>query len=124
MLVDKNFNLHLQEDDPRVVNYLTNNKLTKFFSNFFFFQAEDGIRALSVTGVQTCALPISSPLARRIARERGIDLRSLVGTGPEGRVVAEDVERAAATPAHATAGAAPLEAEVQKLSPLRRTIAR
>src|SRR2546430_8123009 len=30
---------------------------------FFFFQAEDGIRDLTVTGVQTCALPISS-LAR------------------------------------------------------------
>ena len=26
---------------------------------FFFFQAEDGIRDTSVTGVQTCALPIS-----------------------------------------------------------------
>src|SRR3989441_8697279 len=29
---------------------------------FFFFQAEDGIRDKLVTGVQTCALPISSPL--------------------------------------------------------------
>ena len=66
----------------------------------------------------------ASPLARRIAKERGIDLRSLTGTGPEGRVVAEDVERAATTPAYATAGAAPLEAEVQKLSSVRRTIAR
>src|SRR2546430_15015759 len=28
---------------------------------FFFFQAEDGIRDLTVTGVQTCALPISGP---------------------------------------------------------------
>src|SRR5437879_6817850 len=28
---------------------------------FFFFQAEDGIRDTSVTGVQTCALPISQP---------------------------------------------------------------
>jgi pyruvate dehydrogenase E2 component (dihydrolipoamide acetyltransferase) len=55
---------------------------------------------------------------------RGIELGSLVGTGPEGRVVAEDVERAAATPAHATAGAAPLEAEVVPLTSLRRTIAR
>ena len=27
--------------------------------DFFFFQAEDGIRDTSVTGVQTCALPIS-----------------------------------------------------------------
>src|SRR5205085_8575753 len=29
-----------------------------FFYFFFFFQAEDGIRDLTVTGVQTCALPI------------------------------------------------------------------
>src|SRR5256886_7397992 len=29
---------------------------------FFFFQAEDGIRDLTVTGVQTCALPISTTL--------------------------------------------------------------
>src|SRR5205085_7621264 len=31
-----------------------------FFCFFFFFQAEDGIRDLTVTGVQTCALPILS----------------------------------------------------------------
>ena len=30
-----------------------------FFFLFFFFQAEDGIRDIGVTGVQTCALPIS-----------------------------------------------------------------
>src|SRR5690606_40223585 len=29
--------------------------------DYFFFQAEDGIRDFHVTGVQTCALPISSP---------------------------------------------------------------
>jgi len=66
----------------------------------------------------------ASPLARRIARERGIDLASLSGTGPEGRIVAEDVERAATAPAHATVGAAPLEAEVVPLTSLRKTIAR
>src|SRR5256886_8111297 len=33
---------------------------------FFFFQAEDGIRDLTVTGVQTCALPIS-PDSRHMA---------------------------------------------------------
>jgi pyruvate dehydrogenase E2 component (dihydrolipoyllysine-residue acetyltransferase) len=66
----------------------------------------------------------ASPLARRIARERGIDLRALTGTGPEGRIVAEDVERATAAPAHAPAAAPPLEAEVVKLTSLRRTIAR
>src|SRR5256884_2625505 len=31
---------------------------------FFFFQAEDGIRDVAVTGVQTCALPISLPKER------------------------------------------------------------
>ena len=30
---------------------------------FFFFQAEDGIRDIGVTGVQTCALPISTRLS-------------------------------------------------------------
>src|SRR3712207_8632017 len=33
------------------------------FSFFFFFQAEDGIRYIGVTGVQTCALPISPAAA-------------------------------------------------------------
>src|SRR2546430_11083162 len=34
---------------------------------FFFFQAEDGIRDLTVTGVQTCALPIYPDRSRRAA---------------------------------------------------------
>src|SRR2546430_9363351 len=34
-------------------------------SVFFFFQAEDGIRDLTVTGVQTCALPISPAVNHR-----------------------------------------------------------
>src|SRR2546429_816971 len=36
---------------------------------FFFFQAEDGIRDVAVTGVQTCALPISSCVGRTITGE-------------------------------------------------------
>src|SRR3712207_7660158 len=43
---------------------------------FFFFQAEDGIRDIGVTGVQTCALPISPPRAHppptRTSRTRQI----------------------------------------------------
>jgi pyruvate dehydrogenase E2 component (dihydrolipoamide acetyltransferase) len=82
----------------------------------------------------------ASPLARRIARERGIDLAALTGTGPDGRIVAEDVERAtaaplepAAPPLEPAAAAPPLEpppaagaegVEVMELSPLRKTIAR
>src|SRR2546429_9009265 len=38
---------------------------------FFFFQAEDGIRDVAVTGVQTCALPISSIMSKKLAE--GID---------------------------------------------------
>jgi pyruvate dehydrogenase E2 component (dihydrolipoamide acetyltransferase) len=68
----------------------------------------------------------ASPLARRIARERGIDLATLTGTGPDGRVIAEDVEKAGAAPASAAAlVAAPAgEAEVVELTNVRRTIAR
>jgi pyruvate dehydrogenase E2 component (dihydrolipoamide acetyltransferase) len=69
----------------------------------------------------------ASPLARRIARERGIDLSNVAGTGPEGRVVAEDVERAAATGAPAPVVApAPVseDIEVEQLSSMRKTIAR
>jgi pyruvate dehydrogenase E2 component (dihydrolipoamide acetyltransferase) len=71
----------------------------------------------------------ASPLARRIARERGIDLSSLPGTGPDGRIVAEDVENApqggaAAASASAPQGPRAADVEVVKLTSVRRTIAR
>lgn len=68
----------------------------------------------------------ASPLARRIARERGIDLAALTGTGPEGRIVAEDVEKAATAPAPPAPAApvAPGEIEVIELTTVRKTIAR
>jgi pyruvate dehydrogenase E2 component (dihydrolipoamide acetyltransferase) len=65
----------------------------------------------------------ASPLARRIARERGIDLAQIRGTGPEGRIVAEDVERAEAAPAAAPA-VPPGEVERVELTRIRQTIAR
>jgi pyruvate dehydrogenase E2 component (dihydrolipoamide acetyltransferase) len=66
----------------------------------------------------------ASPLARRIARERGIDVASLRGTGPEGRIVAEDVERAEAAPAAAPAPVPTGEIERRELTSTRKTIAR
>jgi pyruvate dehydrogenase E2 component (dihydrolipoamide acetyltransferase) len=68
----------------------------------------------------------ASPLARRIARERGIDLSGLSGTGPEGRIVAEDVERAATAPAApgAAPAAVPGEVESVPLTGIRKAIAR
>src|SRR6266436_8628701 len=65
---------------------------------FFFFQAEDGIRDVAVTGVQTCALPIS---ARRRAAWGGARLpcrrRVVVELGPG--------DCAWSQPAHRAAGA-------------------
>jgi pyruvate dehydrogenase E2 component (dihydrolipoamide acetyltransferase) len=70
----------------------------------------------------------ASPLARRLAREKGIDIATLSGSGPEGRIVAEDVERgvvAAPKAAPAAAIAAPSgEIEEIELTSTRKTIAR
>src|SRR3712207_8672326 len=48
---------------------------------FFFFQAEDGIRDIGVTGVQTCALPIYAPRPVPVA---GIHDEAVVGAGGDG----------------------------------------
>jgi len=71
----------------------------------------------------------ASPLARRMARERGIELSGIRGTGPDGRIVAEDIERAEAGQALAgnTVLQAPIavgEVERAPLSNVRKTIAR
>ena len=72
----------------------------------------------------------ASPLARRIARERGVELSAIRGTGPDGRIVAEDVERAevgAPTTASDKLLQAPVPAgEVERipLTNIRKTIAR
>jgi len=91
----------------------------------------------------------ASPLAKRIAAEKGVDLAGVTGTGPNGRIVKADIEGAkpgaapaaaapaasAAAPAAAPAAAAPAEHkpvwwdesiphEAEKLSNIRKTIAR
>src|SRR5437773_8232028 len=54
--------------------------------NFYFFQAEDGIRYRDVTGVQTCALPISARrLPRRAARRPPTRPRPLARRPPPPR---------------------------------------
>ncbi|KRW96067.1 pyruvate dehydrogenase complex dihydrolipoamide acetyltransferase [Paracoccus sp. MKU1] len=70
----------------------------------------------------------ASPLARRIAAEKGIDLASVVGSGPHGRIVKADVEDAkpgAAKPAAAEAPkAAPAPAAAAPAGPSAETILR
>jgi len=82
----------------------------------------------------------ASPLARRIAADKGVELAGLTVTGPNGRIVKADVEGAqpgAAMPAPAASAAAPatiaapaavpdfgIPHEIVKLSNMRKTIAR
>jgi pyruvate dehydrogenase E2 component (dihydrolipoamide acetyltransferase) len=81
----------------------------------------------------------ASPLARRVAAEKGVDLASVTGSGPNGRIVRADVEGAkpgaapsSAAPVEATAAPAPAKPaaipdiphEATKLSNVRKTIAR
>lgn len=103
--------------------------------------------AKPASGETTAGRVIASPLARRIAAERGIDLAAVSGTGPGGRIVKADVEGAepgAASPGAAAAAApesvapkaavpvaAPAEIpdygipyEASKLNNVRKTIAR
>src|SRR2546430_9121324 len=65
---------------------------------FFFFQAEDGIRDLTVTGVQTCALPIfKDRVAIVTGAGSGIGAASALAMAAEGaRVVVADVNETAA----------------------------
>jgi pyruvate dehydrogenase E2 component (dihydrolipoamide acetyltransferase) len=67
--------------------------------------------AIASAGAQTASRLKASPLARRIAAERGLDLGGVAGTGPEGRIVARDLEQAPSgvtAPSPAAAGTAPL----------------
>jgi len=77
----------------------------------------------------------SSPLARRLASERGLDLNGLQGSGPNGRIIKRDIEAAAAAGAaapRAAASAAPSAPAIpregdfhdQPLSQIRKTIAK
>src|SRR5205085_7748196 len=51
----------------------------------FFFQAEDGIRDLTVTGVQTCALPICPLLEAKDDDVRDVAFEALGGMGPKAK---------------------------------------
>ncbi len=75
----------------------------------------------------------ASPLARKIAKDKGIDLAAVQGTGPEGRITKKDVEGFKGQPAEAakatdTTSKAPvfesLESKEVRVSQMRKTIAR
>lgn len=62
-------------------------------------------------------LPPSSPLARKLAKEKGVDLRSVRGSGPRGRVVARDIEAYAAAPGGYTGASSATPATAQAAAP-------
>jgi pyruvate dehydrogenase E2 component (dihydrolipoamide acetyltransferase) len=107
-----------------------------------------GVGGASTTGVAAAeaapgAGPVAasdvpaSPVARRAARQLGVDLGAVAGSGPRGRVLKADVEAHAASPADPTAGSAPSgptagasaagdprgDVEVVPLTRVQRTIA-
>lgn len=59
----------------------------------------------------------ASPLARRMAEELGIELASIDGSGPGGRIIARDVEAASQRPAPVEIAAAPAAARPEKKAP-------
>ncbi len=72
---------------------------------------------------------LASPYARKIALEKGVDLRLVKGSGPRGRIVQRDIEEAVArgpveAPAPAVAYAPSREDQLQPASQMRKTIAR
>ncbi|MFQ5851135.1 MAG: dihydrolipoamide acetyltransferase family protein [Candidatus Binatia bacterium] len=78
-------------------------------------------RIVEAAASSTVGRIAASPAAKRIAREKGIDLAALKGTGPERRIVAEDVLRAAEAQATAR-GEPPKVRETVPLSAMRRVV--
>ena len=74
---------------------------------------------------------VASPIVRRLARERGLDLAAITGTGPGGRIVRRDLDGAPAAPTASPSPAAPVAASArgavgtpEKLTGMRKAIAR
>jgi pyruvate dehydrogenase E2 component (dihydrolipoamide acetyltransferase) len=65
---------------------------------------------------------LASPAAKRIARENGIELATLQGSGPEGSVLAEDVLRAAQSRGDRPVAPTSTAPDVVPLSPMRRIV--
>ena len=78
--------------------------------------AEEPVES-SVPAKQATGSVAATPAVRKRAKDLGVDLATVTGTGPGGRVTAEDVERSSGTEAD-------LDSERVTVSPIRRTIAR
>lgn len=100
--------------------------------------AEVGEQPAPAVVTETAAAPVAtpaessgrrlfaSPLVRRLAKERGLDLAAIVGTGPNGRIVRRDLDALPSSPPAAKAGAAAPAADHIDIAHtgMRRAIAR
>ncbi len=73
------------------------------------------ITVLEDTAAGAETAPVASPSARRLARELGVDLAAVTGSGPGGRIVEADVQ--------AAASGAPAAPRAEPLTPMRKAIA-
>ncbi|MFG2917868.1 dihydrolipoamide acetyltransferase family protein [Kitasatospora sp. NPDC048298] len=87
--------------------------------------AVGGAVAVQAPAVRAPAVvPVISPLVRRLAREQGVDLASLTGSGPDGLIMRADVERAVAAKVATPAPAGPAAQDgVVPLRGLRKAVA-
>ena len=99
---------------------------------------EPAAAATSTPAPSTAAAPstagarvMASPLAKKIANDQGVDLASIQGTGPGGRIIKRDLEGVSASPAATASPAAPAAAASSQgsyvdhpLSMMRKTIAK
>ena len=85
--------------------------------------AAPAVAAAAPAPVANGARVFASPLARRIARDKGIDLTKVSGSGPHGRIVRADVEGLTATPAQTAAPAAAAAATPAAPAPAKASVA-
>jgi pyruvate dehydrogenase E2 component (dihydrolipoamide acetyltransferase) len=79
--------------------------------------------AAPVAGLHAGAAPQISPKARRLAKELGLDISAIHGTGPDGIITGEDVQRVADLKGASVAASAPVLVGVETLSQVARLMA-
>jgi 2-oxoisovalerate dehydrogenase E2 component (dihydrolipoyl transacylase) len=91
---------------------------------------ESGIRRrarMPIASSESSADVRAAPFVRQLAKDKGVDLAQVTGTGPGGRITRSDVEAAATTPAASSAPAAPATVEGERrisVVGIRKAIAR
>jgi pyruvate dehydrogenase E2 component (dihydrolipoamide acetyltransferase) len=87
-------------------------------------QAPKAAQAAPAPVVATSDKPRATPIARRLAKTAGLDLSRIAGSGPRGRIMRADIEKAAAAPQPAPAAAAAGSGKLVPFDTIRRIVAK